>query len=128
MTETYTYWPAMLPQAPAAGRFQYAPQSNKVSFKPDIGPSIDRRRASSVVKICQVGFDLTTFEQLQEFERWFEDDLSSGVHPFLWEDPTISMPCLWKFAAEDPPYQVDAQRGTYVILSFKLQRLRVWTG
>ncbi len=124
---SYTSWPAGLPQRPLPGMSR-SPQRNKVSFQPEIGPSIDRRRGSSSVHIIQMAFDLTSFDMVTEFENWFHNDLLDGIEPFLWEDPVDGNIYVWKFASEDPPYDISSQRGTYSELKFKLTRLYSWNG
>lgn len=122
-----TFWPSALPQAPLPG-LRGGPQRAKVFFQPDRGPSIDRLGASSVVRNASFSFDLTSFEQLRIFEEWYNTDLRQGSLPFLMVDVHDDHVYEWKFSTDDPPYETNSDRGTYVVLSMKLQRLARWNG
>lgn len=121
-----TEWPFGVTHKPLPG-MKSAPQRNVVSFRPEIGPSIDRRRGSSKVQNATVSFDLTSFTDCDTFKQWFEADLLDGTQPFLWEDPTEpGMLYQWKFAADDAPYEFTYDRGTYATLTCKLVRIAKW--
>lgn len=121
-------WPTALPQQPLAGKWSWAPQRNKVSFQPEIGPSIDRRRGSSNVRIYQGTFDFPSVEIAAIFEDWFEATLSDGTLPFQWVDPVSQGLYLWKFSPDDQPYQIVVNRNSFHEMTCKLHRLSAWNG
>jgi hypothetical protein len=117
-------WPATIPQYPDADQWVGGPQRNKVSFKPEVGTSIDRRRASAAGAIYQGVFSQFTTAQRATFETWFEDDLADGTLSFDWADPVTGVTATWKFTDEDPPYQFTAHGGYgRHSLSLRLMRL-----
>lgn len=79
-------WPATLPQAASLGGAGEL-QSNVVSFQPEVGPSIDRRRASIVQRTHEIAFANLTETQYQTFVDFFDVTLFSGVLPFNWVNP-----------------------------------------
>lgn len=120
---TTPVWPASLPQRPLAEKWSWSPQSNKISFKPELGPSIDRRRGSSTLRIYQGTWDFTSADMVAVFETWFETDLYEGLLQFQMVDPLDGAIYNWKFSADDQPYQIVSHRGTYHEMTCKLVRL-----
>ena len=116
-------WPVALPQLPAVGALSGGPQSNKVSFQPDAGPQIDRRRGTAVAHIRNIRLPLITDAQLATFVSFFETDLKDGVLPFVWPDPITSVSHNWKFAGGESPYSVNTLMPDRHELSFTLMRL-----
>lgn len=116
-------WPATLPQTPLVDQWVGGPQRNKVSFKPEIGPTIDRRRGTSALHIYQATFAPLTEAQFVIFETFFHTTLKDGLLPFDWADPISGTTKRWKFGDEDPPYQITAGAGDLITLSCKLVRL-----
>ena len=72
------------------------PESNLVSFKPDVGPPMSRPMSTALVEI----FDLTMiFEPLTQgaiFEDWWRDDLAFGSLPFIWRHPRTKAVGKWR--------------------------------
>lgn len=124
---TYSAWPPSLPQRPLPG-MRSSPQSNKLSFSPERGVTIDRRAGSSVTHKVSLSFDLTSFSMLEDFELWFQETLYDGTLAFRWEDPRDQLPYLWKFTEANPPYEIQFDRGTHITISFSLNRLYRWVG
>lgn len=89
-------WPANLPQKPLLDSFTHAPQENKVSFQPDVGPPIERRRGTAKMHEYKVEFPPINAEELAVFETWFEDDLADGVLHYLWAHPVTGVTYKWK--------------------------------
>lgn len=116
-------WPASLPQAPLVDQWSGGPQRNKVSFQPEIGPSIDRRRGSSAFHTYQATFAPLTDAQLATFVYFFETELYDGVVSFQWNDPVTGAAYNWKFSDDEPPYQVTSGEGNLHSLTFNLLRL-----
>ena len=118
-------WPASLPQIPAPG-MSVAPQRNKISFEPEIGDSIDRRRGTAASKAYQISLPPMTKAQFAIFEAFFEDDLYDGVLPFTWNDPISGASHSWKFTGDDPPYSAEVLMGGdegIIKVAFRLKRL-----
>jgi len=89
-------WPASLPQKPLISGFSQSPQDNRVSFRPDVGPPIERRRATVRMQLYKMQFPPMTATQLATFEAWFHDDLADGSLHFLWADPVSGTSYKWK--------------------------------
>jgi hypothetical protein len=116
-------WPSTIPQTPLIDQWIGGPQRNKVSFKPDVGPTIDRRRTSSALSIFTATFPPMTELQFATFETFFETTLKDGILPFDWADPVTGVTRRWKFADDDPPYQATAGAGDLITVSTKFIRL-----
>jgi hypothetical protein len=97
-------WPSTLPQAGRAN-VSGGIQRNVVSFQPDIGPSIDRRRASSAGRIRDVELFNVTKLQYETFLSFFEVDLYDGILPFTWIDPITELTSKVKFVQNDPVFR-----------------------
>jgi hypothetical protein len=112
-------WPATLPQNPLISGWQWTPQKNKVSFKPAVGPAIERRRGTAVVYNYTTRFPPLTDAQLVTFETWFHDTLASGTLHFLWLDPVSGTNYKWKIEA----YQINSIAPSLHGLFLNLKRL-----
>lgn len=106
------------------------PQSNKISFKPDVGPNIERRRASAVARRYQVECPGLTQAEYISFLEFYHTTLKEGTLVFMARDPFTGDDKLWKFGDDDPAYSESFQRpvgedfdnGLYK-LSFSVVRL-----
>jgi len=112
-------WPTTLPARPLSSSIGWEPQDNKVSFQPDVGPSIDRRRSSAVAFEYSAKFPAITAAQVAIFETFFHTTLASGALHYLWDDPISGTSYKWKIAA----YQISTIGGGLHELSAKLMRL-----
>ena len=112
-------WPASLPQKPLTTGWAWTPQANKVSFKPSVGPSIERRRGTAVVYNYSARFPPLTDAQLVTFEAFFDDDLKAGTLHFLWLDPVSGTNYKWKIES----YQVSNIATSLHGLVLNLKRL-----
>lgn len=112
-------WPATIPQNPVLGGWTWKAQDNKVSFKPEIGPSIERRRGTAIVHNYDAKFPPFTAAEVATFETWFQDDLKSGTLHFLMDDPTSGTSFKWKIAT----YQFSNMEANRFDLSMKINRL-----
>lgn len=101
------YWPASLPQAPRYGGYTEAPRSNVVSFQPEVGAQIHRRRSTVRVREISMSFQMTG-DQVAIFERWFQEELMDGVNRFQWIDPRTQTDRTWLFSIppNDAPYKL----------------------
>ena len=96
-------WPATLPQTPLMTGWAWSPQDNRVSFKPAVGPSIERRRGTAVVYNYNARFPPLTDALLSTFETWYHGDLKSGTLHYLWLDPVSGTNLKWKIES----YQIN---------------------
>lgn len=115
-------WPVSLPPAARVG-ISGGPQSNAVSFKPEVGPSIDRRRASSVVRKYQVELPAMEAATYDAFVAFFDDTLKSGVLPFQWYDPFTRSAGRFKFVHNDPVYTQEALASGLFVVRFEVMRI-----
>lgn len=122
---TVPSWPSTLPQA-GAMNVRGNPQSNVISFKPERGPSIDRRAASTVNKIRTVQLKLT-LAQYNTFVTFFETTLKDGVLPFDWVDPMTNESALIKFIHEEQK-TIDEEKITLDLyqVSFRVMVMHVY--
>lgn len=91
-------WPATLPVAPQWGSWNEAPEDNKTGFKPDVGPDIERRRATMAGELCSFNL-VVTGAQKTALKEFYSADLKDGVLPFdgaHFRNPTGS-DVTWKF-------------------------------
>lgn len=116
-------WPATLPQDAAVDGFSHSPQANKVSFQPDVGPSIDRRRATAKVKLLNITLPPVTAGQVAIFDAFFENDLKDGVLPFDWKDPITGAAASMKFGSGEQPYTIAPASSKLFRISFQAQIL-----
>ncbi len=121
---TIVHWPSTLPQAGRAN-VSGGPQRNVVSFTPEIGPSIDRRRASSTGRTRDVTMPYFTLEEYETFVSFVEIDLHDGVLPFIWVDPISGRPAKVKLVQDDPLYMETKLKPDQFEISFKLFVMRI---
>lgn len=117
-----TAWPASLPQTPLAEDWSGGPQRNKVTFKPEIGATIDRRRGSAAGYTFSGTFAPLTDAQLTAFLTFFHTTLVDGTLPFTWADPVNGTTYNWKFTDDDPPFTIKTYRADLHTLAVKLFR------
>lgn len=94
---TLPVWPNTVRMSGSSG-VSGGPQTNVASFQPEVGPSIDRRRASSFVKTYGVTLPLITAAEHAAFRNFFHNTLSDGVLPFVMRDPMTGQWYKCKFA------------------------------
>lgn len=116
-------WPVSLPVAGANG-VSGGPQSNVISFEPDVGPTIDRRRASVVTRLYDVTLPMLTAAQYATFATFFNATLNGGILPFTWVNPMTSATQRVKFVQKDQGYQEERVTKDYYKISFRLAVLR----
>lgn len=110
VSELVTEWPTDTIPNNWTVDIQGGPQSNKVSFKPDIGPPIDRRRASATNRLYQVTCPGLTQEEYLAFVEFYHTTLREGTQPFMIMDPFTGLEKTFKFGSDDPAYQESIQR------------------
>lgn len=112
-------WPASLPQRPSADDWSWTPQDNRVTFKPDVGGTLSRRRASAFAKEYRATFPPVTDAQLATFETFYEDDLVDGSLHYLWTDPIDATSYKWKINS----YSVKSLGAGWHEVSMEMSRL-----
>lgn len=93
-------WPASLPQSPLFEGNSVALGDNRVSFKPDVGRALVRRRYTTRDDTVSFTFRMSR-AQLVDFLSFYNTDLGDGVLEFTYDDPTIDENRTFTF--ERPP-------------------------
>jgi hypothetical protein len=83
---TIPTWPTTLPR-PERQSFQKTWMDGRLKRQTDSGPPGYRRRFSSVAKPVSLSI-LTSREQQEVFETFYEDETAGGSLPFYMPDPT----------------------------------------
>jgi hypothetical protein len=112
-------WPPTLPQKPLLSNHSFAPQDNKVTFQPETGPSIDRRRGTAAVQKYQATFPPLTAAQVAVFEAFYQEELMDGALHYLWPDPVSGAAAKWKIRE----YSFASQEAGRFDLSMQIDRL-----
>jgi len=115
-------WPASLPIAPVAN-MQGGPIFSRISFEPDVGPPIERRRSTASVSTYAVTLTPFTRAQLDILEAWFAGELEGGTRRFVWRNPITKKLGYWKILPGDPDFQVAPIDDNLVRISFKAMLL-----
>lgn len=115
-------WPATIPQKPDFGGWTLQPQSNSLSFEPEVGPPITRRRASSVNDIYDAKFTLRSDAERAAFLTFFRTTLIDGTLAFDWNDPITAVSGSWKIIGK-PPFRLGSPAFAKYELSLQLIRL-----
>lgn len=115
-------WPTAgsFPQKPVPGGWSGAPQSNLVSFQPEVGPPITRRRGSFSARVFNATFPPISLSQHTTFLTFYHTTLEDGNLAFDWTDPILGVSKSWKFTE---PYGEQHDEGSKVTLTVKLVRL-----
>lgn len=95
-------WPTTgsFPQCPSPGTWQRQRQSNLLSFEPDVGPPLTRKR--STVSTLSVSFSIVLYTaQLATLDTFFTVDAAEGAIPFDWKNPETGVVEAWSFV--EPP-------------------------
>lgn len=114
-------WPLTNRQSPDSDQYSESRQLNKISFEPEVGPSIDRRRGTAAGTTVSIHFTGITEAERVTFENWYEDILFDGTLPFDWLDPVRGEIRTFKFT--QGAYELKPHAGNnYHDLTFKLLR------
>lgn len=95
----------------------------RVSFQPDVGPAIMRRRITATIKMWAITLVPLTQDQFQLFEAFVRDDLSGGVLPFVFRAPGSGAVARFQFMASGDPYTHRRATAGREIVSFDLMQL-----
>lgn len=112
-------WPGTLPDQPLAGTFTVVRVPNVVSFDPDIGPTLRRRRQTATGSDIQAGL-LLTQAQKDILDGFFETDCADGALSFTmtdWESATTKT-----FTWNAPPAASLTQNADYYQITLSLRR------
>lgn len=114
-------WPAELPCQPEQGSWQETPQPDVVSFTPEAGPTIDRRRGTvqSMGATCTFVF---TKAQYIAFRDWFRNDLKGGALRFSFDHPVTGEAEEWKFDPK-PGWQMSATTNRKVRVQIQIRKM-----
>lgn len=112
-------WPGTVNQLTYRNGYQQTPERNVVTFQPEVGPPIERRRSSISTEIvsCSGRGTLTEFNNLMTFYR---TTLKDGVDTFTRTHPLNGGTVTCKFM--EPPALTD-RRATFVQWSLKFRVL-----
>lgn len=116
----YNAWPLALREFGAAG-VSGGPQNNSLSFAPEIGAPITRRRASSFMSKYRVNFDAISENEYTVFKAFFHETLSDGTLPFAWRHPMTQVLHRCRFdLSSDQPYEERRRTNERYDLSFNV--------
>jgi hypothetical protein len=99
------------------------PQGNAVTFKPEVGPTIDRRRSSGGVKTYQVELPPMAPDVYDVFVAFATNTLKDGILPFIWYDPFSRSDRRFKLIQQDPLWTETAVSTDLFTVSFKVMLL-----
>lgn len=112
-------WPSELP-APLRNGWGEQSQPNRVSFPPEIGPPITRRRSTVRTRVSTMTFRMSS-AQLEAFVVFFENDLKDGSLRFTMAHPVTSVGETWKI--EDGTWAYETVDVDLYDVSLKLRML-----
>jgi hypothetical protein len=97
-------WPTAsnFPAGPAVGSWTSSRERNVISFKPDVGPPIERRRSN--VSTISATFSLVLNEtQRTLLDTFYFNLCCEGIYPFTFTNPDTGDSEVWRWA-EPPTY------------------------
>jgi len=116
-----TPWPATLPSISGRDGWRDSVGLGVVSFSPDTGPSMTRRRSSYVPDLVEKSWWMTR-AQVLTFRAFLKDDLEMGSLPFTYFDELLQASADFKIAVGEAPSITNLGPDTFVV-SVVLQRL-----
>lgn len=102
-------WPDDVPDNWAVN-MSGGPQPNQEEFNPEVGPTISRRRASTVTTIYRVEVPGLNLTELTAFKNFYHKTLIQGTVPFTKLDPFTALTKTWKFMRGEQAYQEETMR------------------
>lgn len=112
-------WPATISQDALQSSYTEEPQRNVVSFEPEAGIVIERRRSS-------ISTDAISFTSVIPSSQWdllmtfYRDTLKDGVLPFTRRHPRSNSEATFKFTAAPT---LTAVHGAFYRVSFQMVRM-----
>lgn len=120
----YPFWPATLRQMPRRESWTGGPQDTRASFKPDVGPPIQRRRVTGDAELYEAVFPNFTGAMRATFKAFYATDLSGGTRAFCWRDPVLDDVALWRIIGNgERGYDISARGADRHDISLRLMRL-----
>lgn len=120
----FPYWPASLRQQPRRESWVGGPQDTRASFKPDVGPPIQRRRVTGDAEIYEAVFSQLTGAMRTAFKAFYATDLAGGTAKYCWRDPVLDDVALWRILGSgEAGYSLTARGADRHDLSLRLMRL-----
>lgn len=115
-------WPSTLPQFVRRAGYQMEAVRPKVSFEPDEGLAIERRRGTVDIddNNCSVYLKTAPVDELAIFRRFMDEDLEGATASFVFRDPITGTQCVGKIEG-DRPYRLEPVSGVEYIASFMLR-------
>jgi len=103
---TIVHLPGTVPKCAMPKGSSGGQQDNRIGFETEVGPPIERPRATWVPEIYNISLPLITLQAFRDFKEWFESDLGWGVNAFVFKHPITGDDGVWKIMPTSPPYQV----------------------
>ena len=120
----FPYWPPTLRQLPRRESWTGGPQDTRASFKPDVGPPIQRRRVTGDPETFEAVFPNLTGAMRAAFKAFYATDLAGGVRSYCWRDPVLDDVALWRILGSgERGYDITARGADRHDLSLRLMRL-----
>lgn len=117
-----TEWPDELPPGNLSGA-SGGPQSNKISFEPEYGPSIDRRKGSYAARMISITLPPLTQSQYETWQTFFYETLKNGSLAMTFPDPMTKTNRRFKFKQNKPVIREKSASGGLIEISFDLIRI-----
>ena len=112
-------WPGSVPSSPLVGTMRIETDDVTVSFKPDVGPILRRRRYTAVSRKYEFDLMLTQAE-LNTLDTFFETTCEDGVLSFTMDDPATGLSATWYW---DMPFRrLPIHDATLWVVSLALTR------
>lgn len=115
-------WPSTLPQFVRRDGFQVEAVRSKVSFEPDEGLALERRKGTVDIDdmSCAVYLETQPVDQLAIFRRFIDEDLDGATQSFIFRHPLTGEQCVGKIEG-DRPYRLEPVSGVEYLASFLLR-------
>lgn len=97
-----TSWPSSLPAVSQRDGWEDSVSLGVVAFRPDVGPSITRRRTSYAPDTVRKTWWMTR-AQVLTFRAFVRDDLKMGSLPFTYPDELLGEEADFKLVPDDEP-------------------------
>lgn len=99
------------------------PPSNAVSFQPEIGPSIDRRKVSYVGRRISIELPPLTPAEYETFREFFTTNLNNGSLPMTFPDPMTKEDQRFQFVQGKEVYREQSLGDGRIRITFDLIRI-----
>lgn len=104
-------WPASLPQCFVVG-FNEGLADGRISYAPDQGPAIMRRRSSAGVRPLSGQMRMSR-AQIADLKTFVDTTLLAGSLPFTFKDPTSQDTVLVRFPDQKLPAWQEIKGGVF---------------